>query len=253
MASPSKRRVRGADTIRSWLDLARLAEDSATEDWIFRGEPQATQPLRPGAGRMPEGAGVPRHLRFDVDDERAALERFKSDALPYLDRTPPVENHLEWLAIAQHHGMRTRLLDWSESLLIAAFFAVEAGGAHGGATIYGVKGLPAVDASADPFGLREISVYRPSRLTARMAPQLSTFTVHPDPTVDFRADRRLRQWRVSGRRNCWQIKLVLDACGVNYANIFPDIGGLARHIHWRYKWKMPQTRVAARRARPAAR
>ena len=77
-----------------------------------------------------------------------------------------------------------------------------------------------------------------------MAPQLSTFTVHPDPTADFRADSRVRNWRVNGRRNCWHIKLVLDACGVNYANIFPDISGLARHIHWRYKWRLPQSRGA---------
>jgi hypothetical protein len=234
-----------SSTIRSWLDLARLAEESATDDWIFRGEPTASQALRPGAGRVPFAPGTPKRLRFDVDDERAALERFKSDALPYLDRTPPANNHLEWLAIAQHHGMQTRLLDWSESLLIAAFFAVESGGMQGSAVIYGVKGLPLVEASADPFSLEEICVYRPSRLTARMAPQLSTFTVHPDPTADFRADRRLRRWTVNGRRNCWQIKLVLDSCGVNYANIFPDIGGLARHIYWRYKWKMPQSRVTA--------
>jgi hypothetical protein len=238
--------ARKPHVIRSWLDLARLAEDSAADDWIFRGESHAGEALRPSAGRLPEGPRTPRRLRFGIDDERAALERFKSDALPYLDRTPPPDHHLEWLAIAQHHGMRTRLLDWSESLLIAAFFAVEAGGAHGGATIYGVKGLPSVDAGADPFAVGEVSVYRPSRLTARMAPQLSTFTVHPDPSRDFRADPRVRHWRVSGHRNCWQIKLVLDACGVNYANIFPDIAGLARHIEWRYKWKLPQSRVSAR-------
>jgi hypothetical protein len=236
--------ARRALVIRSWLDLAQLAEKSAADDWIFRGEPHAGEALRPSAGRLPDGPTNARRLCFDVDDERSALERFKSDALPYLDRTPPPEHHLEWLAIAQHHGMRTRLLDWSESLLIAAFFAVEAGGARGGATIYGVKGLPAIEAGADPFTVDEVCVYRPSRLTARMAPQMSTFTVHPDPSADFRADPRLRRWRVAGRRNCWQIKLVLDACGVNYANIFPDIGGLARHIEWRYKWKLPQTRMA---------
>jgi hypothetical protein len=234
--------ARSATTIRSWLDLARLAEESAADDWIFRGESLAGEPLRPGAGRAPMGPGAPRRMRFDVEDERAALERFKSDALPYLDRTPPAQHHLEWLAIAQHHGMRTRLLDWSESLLIAAFFAVEAGGAGGAPTIYGVKGLPSLAAHDDPFAVEEVSVYRPSRLSARMAPQLSTFTVHPDPAADFRSDRRVRHWRVSGRRNSWQIKLVLDACGVNYANIFPDIGGLARHIQWRYKWKLPQSR-----------
>jgi hypothetical protein len=237
--------ARRLSVIRSWLDLAKLAEDSARDDWIFRGESLAGEPLRPGAGRVASVRGR-KTLAFDIDDERAALERFKSDALPYLDRTPPADHHLEWLAIAQHHGMLTRILDWSESLLIAAFFAVENGGARGGGTIYGVKGLPAVEASDDPFALDEVSVYRPSRLTARIAPQLSTFTVHPDPSADFRADRRLRSWRISGQRNCWQIKLVLDSCGVNYANIFPDITGLAQHIQWRYKWKMPQSRVSIR-------
>lgn len=231
-------------TIRTWLDLARLAEDSACDDWIFRGEASGGAVLCPGAGRVPRGPGSPRGWHFDVADERAALERFKSDALPYLDRTPPAEHHLEWLAIAQHHGMHTRLLDWSESLLIAAFFAVERGGEHGGGVIYGVKGLPRLEAGDDPFAATEVGVYRPSRLSARMAPQLATFTVHPDPSADFRQDSRLRHWRLAGRRNCWRIKLVLDACGVNYANIFPDIGGLARHIQWRYKWKMPQSRVS---------
>jgi hypothetical protein len=237
--------ARRTSIIHSWLDLAKLAEDSADDDWIFRGEPLAGEPLRPGAGRV-TAVRRTRQTTFSVDDERAALERFKSDALPYLDRTPPSDHHLEWLAIAQHHGMHTRILDWSESLLIAAFFAVESATARGGGIIYGVKGLPSVEASDDPFSLQEVSVYRPSRLTSRIAPQLSTFTVHPDPAADFRADRRLKAWRISGQRNCWRIKVVLDSCGVNYANIFPDLGGLARHIHWRYKWKMPQTRISMR-------
>jgi hypothetical protein len=143
--------ARKATVIRSWLDLARLAESTAADDWIFRGESLAGQPLRPSAGRLPDDRDARRAPRFEVADERAALERFKSDALPYLDKTPPAQHHLEWLAIAQHHGMRTRLLDWSESLLIAAFFAVEAGGARGGATIYGVRDLPTLGAEDDPF------------------------------------------------------------------------------------------------------
>jgi hypothetical protein len=239
--------ARSHSIIRSWLDLAKLAEDSAQDDWIFRGEPLGDEPLRPGAGRVAAGRRQ-RKAKIGVDDERAALERFKSDALPYLARTPPNDHHLEWLAIAQHHGMQTRILDWSESLLIAAFFAVEGAGTRRGGVIYGVKGLPTVGASDDPFSLQEVSVYRPPRLTARIAPQLSTFTVHPQPVADFRADRRVRTWRINGQRNCWQIKVVLDSCGVNYANIFPDIGGLARHIQWRYKWQMPQTRASGSKA-----
>jgi hypothetical protein len=196
--------------------------------------------------------GAGRGKRFTLHDERAALERFKNDALPYLKFRPASEHDLEWLAIGQHHGMQTRLLDWTESLLIAAFFAVEDAGARGTALIYGVKGLPVIQATDDPFGIRQVSVYRPSHLTPRIAPQWSVFTVHPNPTEDFRRSGQLTTWALPGRKSCRQIRLVLDSCGINYASMYPDLGGLARHIYWRYAWGMSQTRLQPPRRRGAS-
>jgi FRG domain len=233
-------------TIESWLDLAQLIDELAKQgtNWIFRGEPSTTYELRPAAGRQEGDPGAPRTVKYDIANERAALRRFRYDAQPYVGYTP--HSDLEWLAIAQHHGMATRLLDWTESLLVATFFAVERAGDHGHALIYGVSGLPVLnpDECHDPFAVKEVSIYRPAHIDNRISAQRSVFTIHPNPTAPF-ANESLRTWKIS-QHACRDLKVVLDSCAINYASLFPDLQGLARHVGWRYRWGMSQGHVIAR-------
>lgn len=140
-------------TIESWMDLARLIDELSRQDstWLFRGEPAATYELRPAAGREGNDERSARTLKYDLEQERIALRRFRHDAQPFVGFLP--HSDLEWLAIAQHHGMPTRLLDWTESILVAAFFAVEHAGNEGHAQIYGICDLPLLDPDQDqdPF------------------------------------------------------------------------------------------------------
>lgn len=227
-------------TIESWMDLARLIDELSRQDstWLFRGEPAATYELRPAAGREGNDERSARTLKYDLEQERIALRRFRHDAQPFVGFLP--HSDLEWLAIAQHHGMPTRLLDWTESILVAAFFAVEHAGNEGHAQIYGICDLPLLDPDQDqdPFTIDEVSIYRPRHLNARISAQRSVFTIHPDPTLPLRDDR-LRHWTVS-QSACRELKLTLDSCAVNYATLFPDLQGLARHVGWRYKWGLSQ-------------
>jgi FRG domain-containing protein len=100
------------DAVRSILSFWNPAIIDPQEVW-FRGQSKASQSLLPGLYRP-----AVRDLHYD---EIALVERFKVFATPHLRQVPA--DDWDWYFLAQHYGLPTRLLDWSESVLAAAYFA----------------------------------------------------------------------------------------------------------------------------------
>jgi FRG domain len=217
-------------TLHTWKELAAVIPRLADRKWLFRGESKQGRPLMPKAGRE----GVHLKVEFNPIRELAALRLFKRQARPYLTHQP--QSDIEWLAIAQHHGMHTRLLDWTESLLVAAYFAVDLAGTNGDPVIYGVSEIPqsTPDEESRPFEATRVSLYRPPHISVRIPAQQSVFTLHPNPTEIFEPPA-LRSWTIPSQ-SCMAIKRALDACGINQSSLFPGLDGLANYIGWRYKW-----------------
>jgi hypothetical protein len=207
------------ERVTSWLDFQTKIEDFLDGTWLFRGVGSVRHQLIPSVGRL-------RHtMNYDLQREKDLFEQFQREALPFLTSRPTTQ--WEWLALAQHHGVPTRLLDWSESPLVALFFAVWGGDAED-AAIYMVKRPREHRLSSDPFYQKEIAFYYPGYVTPRLVSQRGVFTVHPKPTETYIPDP-IKQI-VVGRRLKPEFRRKLDSSGVHHAAIFADLTGLSQRL-----------------------
>ena len=230
------------ERIRSWSELTDLVDHFSyfnAHAWLFRGVPNSAHGLIPKIGRdttraVKERNGTRERVPYQVQDERAIFSMFVQQARPHLLHAP--QSAFEWLAVAQHHGLPTRLLDWTDSLLVAAWFAVEPGGARDyDSAIWVARGIPSIelDSDRDPLALAEVLCYRPPHISPRISAQSSVFVLCPQPAVEIQPPfvrRILIEPQIQ-----FTLKKRLNACGINRRQLFPDLEGLSQHLGWMYK------------------
>jgi len=206
--------------VESWSQFQKEIEEYLDGDFLFRGVGSVRHTLIPSIGRLQNGVNYSRTM------ERAIFEQFKREALPFLTFRPATE--WEWLALAQHHGVPTRLLDWSESPSVSLFFAVW-GNDDDDAGLYIIRRPAAASETQGlPFDVSEVMFFYPGYVTPRLVAQRGLFTVHPNPQVPYKADE-MRQIIISKESKA-DFRRKLDASGVHQSAIFADLEGLSKRL-----------------------
>ena len=220
--------------IEKFEDLHKILTTHSDAHFIYRGEDDAKYELRTKFGRY-----LPSQQQDAVSHEIEMLEAFKRRSSSHVSLTP--SNDWEWLAVAQHSGLATRLLDWTENLLVAAYFATSSRlEIDNDRVIYAmnVDALNLYDEKVSPFELKTASIYRPKQITNRIITQSGLFTAHPNPSEKFE-NAKLERFVIS-RNAVIEIAVYLDSYGFNRATMFPGL----RRVSFSFK-----RLVAARRAK----
>ena len=222
--------------------LSALEEYLPSSSLWYRGQSNHDWSLLPSLAREPSGLGR----------ESDLIAKFKQNASLLLPSVP--NNDWEWLTIMQHHRVPTRLLDWTESPLVALYFAVTSSDNEDGAlwvleptslnreskispeyNNYIPNFEDHITGNYSPSALRAetmtklepIAIIGP-RNTPRMQAQLGVFTVihrEAKPVENVGDGQHVRKYLVPSQTKI-NLRRELSLLSFNRFQLFPDLESL---------------------------
>jgi hypothetical protein len=233
--------------------------------WWFRGVPDVSDKLIPGIYRSKAPHGSSR-----ADAERHAFRDFELGSAGLI---PSSTSRVDLYFQQQHHGLPTRLLDWTTNALIAIYFAVEKNKPPTDAAVYAMdayglgdhkykcfdgnertaKGFAVVN--DDPNSLLAVALadvvqwrtgfeppnfifpVRPAFTDLRMQIQRGCFTCHPPKLQELteRENASLCRINIPAKDVKDAIKEQLLHLGIDHFSVFGDIDSLAKTITDNYR------------------
>ena len=263
-------------TVSSWTELMeevyRDSWDQTIErfrsPFVFRGAADAAADLSTSLMRLAAGYKKLSKLEGHI------LRNFRKYA--HIEADAQIGRSLwNWLALAQHHGLQTRLLDWTYSPMVAMHFATEdLSMYHADGQIWCINHREA--ARLLPKGLRKqaeavgldvftadmldrvaqsleefdqlleddfVVFLEPPSLDARIVNQFALFSLMNNPArsldqlLDQHSDLAKRILIPAGLK--WEVRDKLDQAGITERMLYPGLDGLSR---WLSRYYTPSAR-----------
>jgi hypothetical protein len=219
--------------------VEQIKQNSNAEFFIFRGQ-SVDEDLLPKIGRKD-------YIKPKMNVlEKGIFNEFRRLSIPFIEKTDLSE--WEALALAQHHYLPTRLLDWTENPLTALWFAFNEKNADQTKRVVWCFGFNKNDileqSKMKCFTNDRTIVYQPNHITRRLINQTGWFTCH------FYNETKNKYSALNNLRNHWNhlyrirfankseefrgdVLSQLNTFGINHYSVFPDLEGLSKYLDWK--------------------
>lgn len=233
-------------SVIEYLEVIKNFDEVHISQWIYRGVKKSSYNLTPTLFRM-ELPPFSDWMSF----ETYLLDSFKIEGAPYFKNSN--SEKLDLMVIAQHHGLPTRLLDWTIKPLVALFFATEDYKEESDESAVWCLGFPSTNncwGEATRMDIRKdlvtiCSEYQgdspfifPKHISPRIVSQGGCFTVHDFPEnetpftpLEERNDNfGYLEKIVIPQADILKIQNELFDLGITHSYVFPDLDGISKKL-----------------------
>lgn len=220
------------------LQIIDQRHSPTTEDskqWIFRGQDNYIHELLPAIGRNYIRSSGNQLIDL-LHREQQIFKQFKIQTYHEMG----ARNDFMALSVAQHHGLKTRLLDWSFSPLVALFFAVENMNQHEhhGSFFAFKMNEPLVNVlnldCKDVFNpLLHYNYLFVPYLSPRIKAQNGLFQLFKHPNMPLESGVNLEKFVIPAKCKS-NIKAELFQMGITHSSLFPDMDGVTKSLNYQF-------------------
>ena len=213
--------------INNFIQFHNQILNYSGSNYLFRGESKFDWELLPKIGRVEFKRVIPKIFK-----EEFLIRAWMRYASNLIDKDP--KDNWEIISLAQHHGLATRLIDWTKNPLIALFFATFDNEKEDGAIyVFDFKNETINTKKSDPFDINFSGVFYPEGITRRVINQRGVFSISNEPTEPFNelmSNYNFVKFKIK-KKGKLNIQHSLEQYDINEFSIYNDLDNLSKYLN----------------------